>query len=85
MPSTIGKGKIIRIKYITLLEGKIFLRNKNEIAFFEKKCTFFGRKKKKRTQRRAVGSGVFSLARPTTTKKKTKKKLKNVSNIAQQQ
>ena len=27
-----------------LLEGEIFLRNKHEIAFFEIKCTFFGRK-----------------------------------------
>ena len=44
MPSTIGKCKLFRIKHATLLEGKTFLRNKHEIAFFEKKCTFFGRK-----------------------------------------
>ena len=45
MPSTIGKCKLFRIKYITpLLEGETFLRNKYEIAFFEIKCTFFGRK-----------------------------------------
>ena len=44
MPSTIGKCKLFRIKHITLLEGETFLRNKHEIAFFEIKCTFFGRK-----------------------------------------
>ena len=44
MPSSIGKCKLIRIKHITLLEGETFLRNKHEIAFFEIKCTFFGRK-----------------------------------------
>ena len=44
MPSTIGKCKLFRIKHITLLEGETFLRNKPEIAFFEIKCTFFGRK-----------------------------------------
>ena len=44
MPSTIGKSKLFRIKHITLLEGKTLLRNKHEIAFFEIKCTFFGRK-----------------------------------------
>ena len=27
------------------LEGETFLRNKHENAFFEIKCTFFGRKK----------------------------------------
>ena len=42
--STIGKCKLFRIKHITLLEGETFLRNKHEIAFFERKCTFFGRK-----------------------------------------
>ena len=36
--------KLFRIKHITLLEGETFLRNKHEIAFFEIKCTFFGRK-----------------------------------------
>ena len=44
MPSIIGKYKLFRIKYITLLEGETFLRNKHDIAFFEIKCTFFGRK-----------------------------------------
>ena len=44
MPSAIGKCKLFRIKHITLLEGETFLRNKHEIAFFEIKCTFFGRK-----------------------------------------
>ena len=44
MPSTIGKCKLFRIKHITLLEGKTFLRNKHKIAFFEIKWTFFGRK-----------------------------------------
>ena len=44
MPSTIGKCKLFRIKLITLLEGAIILRNKHDIAFFEIKCTFFGRK-----------------------------------------
>ena len=44
MPSTIGKCKSFRIKHITILEGGTFLRNKHEIAFFEIKCTFFGRK-----------------------------------------
>ena len=44
MPSTIGKCKLFRIKHITLLEGEIFSRNKHEIAFFEIKCTIFGRK-----------------------------------------
>ena len=44
MPSTMGKCKLFRIKYITLLEGKTFLRNKHDILFFEIKCTFFARK-----------------------------------------
>ena len=44
MPSTIGKCKLFRIKHVTLLEGETFLRNKHDIAFFEIKCTFFGRK-----------------------------------------
>ena len=44
MPSTIGNCKLFRIKHIALLEGETFLRNKHEIAFFEIKCTFFGRK-----------------------------------------
>ena len=44
MPSTIGKCKLFRIKHINLLEGETFSRNKHEIAFFEIKCTFFGRK-----------------------------------------
>ena len=44
MPSTIGKCKLFGIKHITLLEGETFLRNKHEIAVFEIKCTFFGRK-----------------------------------------
>ena len=44
MASTIGKCKLFRIKYTTLLEGETFLRNKHEIVFFEIKCTFFGRK-----------------------------------------
>ena len=44
MPSTIGKCKLFRIKRITVLEGETFLRNKHDIAFFEIKCTFFGRK-----------------------------------------
>ena len=44
MPSTIGKWKLFRIKHIILLQGETFLRNKHEIAFFEIKCTFFGRK-----------------------------------------
>ena len=43
-PPPIGKCKLFRIKHITLLHGEIFLRNKHEIAVFEKKCTFFGRK-----------------------------------------
>ena len=44
MSSTIGKCKLFRIKHITVLEGETFLRNKHDIAFFEIKCTFFGRK-----------------------------------------
>ena len=44
MLSTIGKCKLFRIKHITRLEGETFLRNKHEIACFEIKCTFFGRK-----------------------------------------
>ena len=44
MPSTIGKFKLFRIKHTILLEGETFLRNKHEIAFFEIKCKFFGRK-----------------------------------------
>ena len=44
MPSTIEKCKLFRIKHITLLEGETFVRNKLEVAFFEIKCTFFGRK-----------------------------------------
>ena len=32
------------IQHTTLLEGKPFLRNKHQIAFFEVKCKFFGRK-----------------------------------------
>ena len=44
MPSTIGMGKLFRIKHITLSEGETFLSNKHEIVFFEIKCTFFGRK-----------------------------------------
>ena len=32
------------MKHITLLEGETFLRNKHEIAIFDIKCTFFGRK-----------------------------------------
>ena len=44
MPFTIGKCKLFRIKHIILLEGETFLRNKHEIAVFEIKCTFFGRK-----------------------------------------
>ena len=32
------------MKHITRLEGETFLRNKHEIAFFEIKFTFFGRK-----------------------------------------
>ena len=44
MPSTIDKCKLFRIKHIILLEGETFLRNKHDIAFFEIKCTFFGRK-----------------------------------------
>ena len=44
MPSTIGKCKLFRTKHITLLESETFLRNKHNIAFFEIKCTFFGRK-----------------------------------------
>ena len=35
---------ILNKTYHTLLEGETFLRNKHEIAFFETKCTFFGRK-----------------------------------------
>ena len=46
MPFTMGKCKLFRIKHITLLEGKIFLRNKHEIVFFEIKCTFFLLKRK---------------------------------------
>ena len=44
MPFTIGKCKLFRIKHNTLLEGETFLRNKHEIAFFEIKYRFFGRK-----------------------------------------
>ena len=44
MPSTIDKWKLFRIKHNTLFEGETFLRKKHEIAFFEIKCTFFGRK-----------------------------------------
>ena len=44
MPSTIGKCKLFRIKLTTLLEGGTFLRTKHKIAFYEIKCTFFGRK-----------------------------------------
>ena len=41
MPSTIGKCKLFRIKYITLLEGETFLRNKQKIAFFFNKNAHF--------------------------------------------
>ena len=44
MPSTIGKCKLFRIKHVTLLVGETFLRNQHEIAFFDIKYTFFGRK-----------------------------------------
>ena len=44
MPFTISKCELFRIKHITFFEGETFLRNKHEIAFFEIKCTFFGRK-----------------------------------------
>ena len=44
MPSTIDKCKLFRIKHNTLLEGETFLINKHKTAFFEMKCTFFGRK-----------------------------------------
>ena len=44
MPSAIEMWKLFRIKHTTLLEGETFLRNKHKIAFFEIKCTFFGRK-----------------------------------------
>ena len=43
-PPTIGNCKLFRIKHITRLESETFLRNKHDIAFFEIKCTFFGRK-----------------------------------------
>ena len=43
-PPPLWKCKLFRIKHITLLEGETFLRNKHDIAFFEIKCTFFGRK-----------------------------------------
>ena len=44
MPSTIVECKLFRIKHTILLEGETFLRNKHQIAFFETKCTIFGRK-----------------------------------------
>ena len=44
MLSTIGRCKLFRIKHTILLEGETFLRNQDEIAFFEIKFTFFGRK-----------------------------------------
>ena len=44
MLSTIAKCKLFRIIHSTLLEGETFLKNKHEIAFFEIKCTLFGRK-----------------------------------------
>ena len=44
MPYTIGKCKKFWIKHTTVLEGETFLRKKHKIAFFEIKCTFFGRK-----------------------------------------
>ena len=46
MPSTIGKCKLFRIKHITLLEGKTFLRNKHKTAFFKIKCTEKWQKRK---------------------------------------
>ena len=52
MPSTIGKCKLFKIKHITLLEGETFLRNKHEIAFYEIKCTFFGRKENTISQKK---------------------------------
>ena len=44
MPSTIGNFELFTIKHTILLEGETFLRNKHKTAFFEIKCTFFGRK-----------------------------------------
>ena len=60
MPSTIGKGKLFRIKHITLLEGATFLRNKHEIAFFDIKYTFFGRKEN-------TISGIITIAQTVCT------------------
>ena len=40
----LGMCKLFKIKHITLLEGATFLRNKQKIAFFLVKCTFFGSK-----------------------------------------
>ena len=45
MPSSIGKCKLFRIKYTTLLEGETFSRNKHEIEFFEKSAQFLVEKK----------------------------------------
>ena len=44
MPSTIRKFNLFRIKHTTLLEGKLFLRNKHKIIIFEMKRIFLGRK-----------------------------------------
>ena len=61
MPSTIGKCKLFRIKHIALLEGEKFLRNKHEIAFFEIKCTFFGRNEN--TIKQALSPKKINLGR----------------------
>ena len=61
MPSTIGKCKLFRIKHITILEGETFLRNKYEIAIFEIKCTFFGRKENTISLNYGVGIKLFSV------------------------
>ena len=50
MASNIGKCKLFRIKHTTLLEGETFLRNTHKIAFFKIKCTFSGRKEKKKNK-----------------------------------
>ena len=45
MPPAIGKRELFGMKNGTILEGETFLRNKQKIAFFKIKCTFFLEKK----------------------------------------
>ena len=77
MPSTIEKCKLFRIKHITLLEGETFLRNKHEIAFFEIKCTIFGRKENTINLTFKLAKR-FNLENNTVLQLKTKESLKGI-------